>query len=67
MASRAWAIKKKKFGIGISDFRELREGNFLYIDKTPLISEIIEAGAKVLLIPRPRREKRRHRRFSVTP
>ncbi len=47
--------KRKKIGIGISDFRELREGNFLYIDKTPLISEIIEAGAKVLLIPRPRR------------
>lgn len=46
---------KKKIGIGISDFRELRTGNFLFIDKSNLISEIIDAGAKVLLIPRPRR------------
>ncbi len=48
-------MKKKKIGIGISDFKELRQDNFLFIDKSFFISEIIETGAKVLLIPRPRR------------
>ncbi len=46
---------KKRIGIGISDFQELRQGDFLFIDKSLFISEIIETGAKVLLIPRPRR------------
>lgn len=45
---------KKKIGIGISDFRELRTGDFLFIDKSMLIADIINAGAKVLLLPRPR-------------
>ncbi|MCP4347288.1 MAG: AAA family ATPase [Desulfobacterales bacterium] len=47
--------QKKKLPIGYSDFRELREGNRYYIDKSLFIKEITEAGAKVLLIPRPRR------------
>ena len=46
---------KKRIGIGISDFRELREENMLFVDKSLLIQEIIQAGTKVLLIPRPRR------------
>ena len=44
-----------KIGIGISDFPELRAGAFLFVDKSFFIQEIIETGAKVLLIPRPRR------------
>jgi len=41
--------------LGISDFREIRDGGFFYVDKSPLIGEILDAGAKVILLPRPRR------------
>ncbi|HSN99689.1 MAG TPA: AAA family ATPase [Candidatus Nanopelagicales bacterium] len=42
--------------IGISDFREIREGGFEYIDKSGLLVEMLDqAGIKVLLLPRPRR------------
>lgn len=47
--------KKKKIGIGISDFRKLIETDCLFIDKSLLIKEIMDTGAEVLLIPRPRR------------
>lgn len=48
-------MEKKLLPIGISDFKEIIEKNFTYIDKTLLVQEIFEQGAKVLLIPRPRR------------
>jgi hypothetical protein len=41
--------------IGISDFKELRENHFYFVDKTHFIREMIEAAAKVVLLPRPRR------------
>jgi hypothetical protein len=42
--------------IGISDFRELREKTLTYVDKTGLLIDLIDMpGAKVLLLPRPRR------------
>ncbi len=44
-----------EFPIGISDFEELVTGNFYFADKTLLIKEIMEDGAKVILITRPRR------------
>lgn len=40
--------------LGISDFRELREGNFTYVDKTALIDDILAESTPALLIPRPR-------------
>jgi hypothetical protein len=41
---------------GISDFRELREGNFEFVDKSHLITQFIDRdGDKVVLLPRPRR------------
>ncbi|MCX6990148.1 MAG: AAA family ATPase [Chlamydiae bacterium] len=46
---------KKDLPIGISDFKELIEGGYAYVDKTLFIQEIIEKGTKVALIPRPRR------------
>ncbi|MBS0622709.1 MAG: AAA family ATPase [Verrucomicrobia bacterium] len=46
---------KKRLPIGISDFKELMDGGYAYIDKSLLIAEIIEEGTKVALIPRPRR------------
>lgn len=47
--------KLKKLPIGISDFKELIEKNYYYVDKSLFIEEILEDGAKVILLPRPRR------------
>lgn len=41
--------------IGISDFKEIIDGNYAYVDKTLLIEELLENGTKVALIPRLRR------------
>jgi predicted AAA-ATPase/PD-(D/E)XK nuclease superfamily protein len=41
--------------IGISDFRMLREQGLEYVDKSHLIREVLDQGAQVLLLPRPRR------------
>src|SRR5690242_16020797 len=41
--------------IGISDFRTLREQGFTYVDKSHLVREVLDQGAQVLLLPRPRR------------
>jgi len=47
--------ERQGIGIGISNFRELRERGLLFIDKSLFIQEVLDAGAKSLLIPRPRR------------
>jgi len=42
--------------IGISDFRELRERGLEYVDKSHLITELLDQpGIQVALLPRPRR------------
>ena len=42
--------------VGISDFRRIREENYYYIDKSGLISTLLEnTPAQVTLITRPRR------------
>lgn len=41
--------------LGISDFRELRQEGFDYIDKTLLIRDLIDEPSKVVLLPRSRR------------
>ena len=46
---------KKTISIGVSDFKELIEGNNYFIDKSILIKEFLENGAKIILTPRPRR------------
>lgn len=46
---------KKKIGIGVSDFRKLRKNGLLFIDKSLLIQEVLQSGAEILLLPRPRR------------
>ena len=48
-------IIMKKIPIGISNFKEIMEENYYYIDKTDFISEVINNGTKVILLPRPRR------------
>lgn len=44
-----------KLPIGIDDFKEIRERDYLYIDKSRLIDDLINSGLKVTLITRPRR------------
>lgn len=41
--------------IGISDFKELITGGYVFADKSLFVKEVIEDGAKVILITRPRR------------
>lgn len=45
----------KNIQIGTSDFKELIEENNYFVDKSLLIKEFIENGAKIILTPRPRR------------
>ncbi len=40
---------------GTSDFPKLREGGYLYVDKSRFISEVLARNAEVQLYPRPRR------------
>ena len=46
---------KTKLPIGIENFDELRRNDFYYVDKTGLISELLEDWSKVNLFTRPRR------------
>lgn len=48
-------MKGKKLPVGIEDFKELREENFYYIDKTGLIRDLLNSWGKVNLFTRPRR------------
>ena len=48
-------MKKKTIAIGTSDFKEIIEGNHYFVDKSLLLSEFLEDGAKVTLLSRPRR------------
>ena len=41
--------------VGVSDFKELVEENYFFADKTNFIKEVMQDGAKVILITRPRR------------
>ncbi len=55
MTGDAGTKTKKKIPVGISDFKTIIEGNYLYVDKTLFIKEILDRGDACLLIPRPRR------------
>ena len=41
--------------IGETDFREIRNGGYYYVDKTLLIKDLIDLRGKVNLFTRPRR------------
>lgn len=45
----------KELALGTSDYKEIIEKNCSYVDKTLFIYELIRSGAKVALVPRPRR------------
>jgi len=44
----------KKYPIGIQDFRVLRQGGYIYVDKTREIAELVNSG-KYYFLSRPRR------------
>jgi hypothetical protein len=44
----------KKLSVGISDFKELIQGNYIYVDKTDYIYKLINSG-KYYFLSRPRR------------
>ncbi len=49
-------MKKLNIPVGISDFAKIRDRNYYYVDKTGLISDLLEEEtAEVTLITRPRR------------
>ena len=45
----------KKLPIGLSDFKEVIEDGYYYVDKTLFIDELKRTNGKVILITRPRR------------
>lgn len=48
-------LNKKKLGLGLDDFKEIRTSDYYYIDKTKFIEDILLDGANVKLFCRPRR------------
>ena len=48
-------MEKVKLPLGMSGFEKIRNDGRLFIDKTPLIEEIIAKGYEVFLFTRPRR------------
>lgn len=47
--------KTKRIPIGFEDFKEMIDKNCYYVDKTPLIKDILDISGKVKLFTRPRR------------
>ena len=47
--------KKIKYAIGDQDFKSLRDGGCVYIDKTSNIDKIVNSGIKYCFLARPRR------------
>ena len=47
--------RKIKLPVGIEDFKEMRQEEFYYIDKTKLLEQLLEKWGKVNLFTRPRR------------
>ena len=44
-----------KYPVGIQTFSNIREGNYLYIDKTKYIVDFLIKGMKYVFLSRPRR------------
>jgi hypothetical protein len=47
------SMKMKKLPLGKSDFKQLIEENYWYVDKTLFIKEVIDKGDTILLVPVP--------------
>ena len=48
-------MEKKKLPVGVEFFDELIKENFYYVDKTDMLTELLEDWGKVNLFTRPRR------------
>lgn len=49
-------MNKRNIPVGVSDFSEIRQNDYYYVDKSELIRELLKTSiAKVTLITRPRR------------
>ena len=48
-------IKKRRLPVGIQSFQEIREGGYVYVDKTDLVWQIVNEGDKYNYLSRPRR------------
>ena len=48
-------MDRKKLPIGISDYKLLVSEDYYYVDKTDFISQVVEEGSLITLLPRPRR------------
>ena len=46
----AWALP-----IGVQDFKEIRDSDYLYVDKSDMISQILSEGTEAYCFTRPRR------------
>ncbi|MCC8114895.1 MAG: AAA family ATPase [Bacteroidales bacterium] len=44
-----------KYPVDIQDFQEIREGGYVYVDKTEFVYELVNFGAKYNFLSRPRR------------
>jgi len=44
-----------RYPIGLSDFDALITGNYLHVDKTLMIKDVINDGCNAIVITRPRR------------
>lgn len=53
MESRG-GLGRRKYPIGLQSFREIQEGEYLYIDKTEVVYQLVETG-KYYFLSRPRR------------
>ncbi len=45
----------RRYPVGIQTFETIREGNYLYVDKTPYIVDFRRKGMKYVFLSRPRR------------
>ena len=48
-------MNKKKIPIGYEDFKELIDKNLYFVDKSPMIKELLDSAGKSILLTRPRR------------
>ncbi len=47
--------KKKRLPVGISDFKNIIEENYYFVDKSLFIKDVLNDDSKIILLPRPRR------------
>ena len=55
LAEKGVPVKRKKLPIGIQTFSKIREDDYYYVDKTPIIKILVESGNSCFFLSRPRR------------